>query len=408
MTENTKILISAYGCEPGLGSEQGVGWNWILEIARFCEVVVITRTNNRPAIEAALPSALIGRIRFEYYDLPQAIKRFKKKEKGLYLYYLLWQLGAYLLAKKLVVQNQFAYVMHLTFGSIWLPTFMHFLPVPFIYGPVGGGEAVPFSLISTLPFTARISQYLRYVLMRTISFNPLIMPVIKRSKFIIARTDDTAKLIPKKYSHKVSVMLETAISDDLLIKKNIAHSNNKQNILRVIYTGRLIAIKNVAAALRAVAKAKDKGISLSFVIVGDGPLRATLVSLANELGISQVVEFKGKLTPDQVLEELSSSDVYLFPSLKEGGVWSLMEAMAVGLPVVCVNSSGMSVITDEKSAIRVNPSSQNTMVEEFANALVYLSQYSSIRKKLGQAAKERIEENFNWRQKGRFFERLLH
>jgi glycosyltransferase involved in cell wall biosynthesis len=408
MINTKRLLISAYGCEPGLGSEQGVGWNWVLEIARFSEVVVITRTNNRLAIEADFPDDLKGKVSFEYYDLPQSIKKFKRKEKGLYIYYLLWQWGAYLRAKKVVAQSNFDYVMHLTFGSIWLPTFMHWLPIPLIFGPVGGGEAVPFRLISTLPFLARVSQYLRYVLMSTFSVNPFIMSVIKRSEFIIARTDDTARLIPKKYSHKVSVMLETAISDGFSVGGGIAHGDAKNNYLRVIYTGRLIAIKNVATALYAVARAKAHGVSLRFIIVGDGPLRDSLISLVKKLGITQEVEFKGKLLPEQVVKELLCSDVYLFPSLKEGGVWSLMEAMAVGLPVVCVNSSGMRVITDEKSAIRIDPISQEKMVEGFSNALISLSPSLNTRRKIGRAAQKRIEDNFNWRKKGEFFQRLLN
>ena len=78
-----RILISAYGCEPHKGSEQGVGWHWCLEIARTADIVVITRSNNRNAVEAAVPDDLADRIEFEFYDLPRAIRRLKRKEKGL-------------------------------------------------------------------------------------------------------------------------------------------------------------------------------------------------------------------------------------------------------------------------------------------------------------------------------------
>ena len=55
-----RIIVSAYGCEPGKGSEQGVGWNWVLQLAKLTEVVVITRLNNRKAIEANLPKKFVG------------------------------------------------------------------------------------------------------------------------------------------------------------------------------------------------------------------------------------------------------------------------------------------------------------------------------------------------------------
>ena len=195
-----RLLLSAYGCEPGKGSEQGVGWNWTLQLARSAELVVLTRSNNQDAIEAALPQGLRERVRFAYYDLPPSLARFKRKEKGLYFYYLVWQWGAYRRARELVRQTCFDYAIALTFGSIWMPTFMHRLPVPFIWGPVGGGEAVPFSLISTLPLRARVPQLLRYLLMATVHRNPLVMGPIRRAKMVLTRTADTARLIPPPHA----------------------------------------------------------------------------------------------------------------------------------------------------------------------------------------------------------------
>lgn len=401
------ILVAAYGCEPGKGSEQGVGWNWSLQLARFGDLVVLTRSNNRESIEKALPVDLRDRVRFEYYDLPPFIARFKRKEKGLYFYYLFWQWGAYRRARELVQQTRFDYVIALTFGSIWLPTFMHRLPVPFIWGPVGGGEAVPFDLIQILPLRARIPQYLRYFLMATVRINPLIMGPIRCAKAVLTRTEDTARLIPPPYANNVKVVLETAFSDDLLLREARSKKQADGGPLRVIYTGRLVALKNVPAALHALAQARVRGADIQLVVVGDGPERSALEALTRSLGIGNAVKFLGTITQVKVMEELHRSDVYLFPSLKEGGVWALMEAMSAGLPVVCVKTSGMAVITDEASAIRVDPLSQEHMIESFADALVELARSPDWRLQLGQSAHRRIEQHFRWEHKGDFMRELL-
>lgn len=401
-----RLLISAYGCEPGKGSEQGVGWNWCLQLGSLAELVVITRSNNQSAVEAALPTSLAGRIRFEFYDLPPAILRFKHKEKGLYVYYLLWQWGAYRRAKELARHSRFDYAMHLTFGSVWMPTFMHRLPLPFIWGPVGGGEAVPFGLISALPPLGRINQYLRYALIGTFPINPLIMGVVRRANIILARTEDTAKMIPARHARKVRVVLETAIADDLL-SDSICERIGTAGPLRVIYTGRLVALKNVAAAIHAISRARARGADVQFVIVGNGPLREALKALAERLGIADFVSFLGSVSQAEVIEHLNMGDVYLFPSLKEGGVWSLMEAMSVGLPIVCVNTSGMAVITDETSAILVAPDSQERMIADFTQALVELAQSPELRQRLGTNARKRIEEHFRWHQKAVFMQALF-
>ena len=75
------ILVSAYGCEPLKGSEAGVGWNWVLQMAKHNLLHVITRANNQELIEAHLPKDVEKNIVFHYYDTPNLIKNMKKKAK---------------------------------------------------------------------------------------------------------------------------------------------------------------------------------------------------------------------------------------------------------------------------------------------------------------------------------------
>lgn len=90
--ECVRVLLSAYACEPGKGSEPGVGWHWATELARLGhEVIVITRSNNRALIEKALKDASIPGLRFHYYDLPSWGRWWKRGPRGVRFYYWLWQ-----------------------------------------------------------------------------------------------------------------------------------------------------------------------------------------------------------------------------------------------------------------------------------------------------------------------------
>src|SRR5947207_10282860 len=116
-----KILLSAYACEPNRGSEPGVGWNWALALReRGYDIHVLTRSNNRQAIELAqIPQD--SRLTFHYYDLPQRLRFWKHWPGGIYLYYLLWQMGAFRVAKELHSTEQYSLVHHITFVSYRQP-----------------------------------------------------------------------------------------------------------------------------------------------------------------------------------------------------------------------------------------------------------------------------------------------
>ena len=95
-----KVLVSVYACEPGQGSEPGVGWNWIKQIARYHQVWAITRSNNREAIEKALDKNLVDNVHFYYADLPYCMRFWKKGRRGIHLYYYMWQIHIYFIIRK--------------------------------------------------------------------------------------------------------------------------------------------------------------------------------------------------------------------------------------------------------------------------------------------------------------------
>src|SRR4029077_18277793 len=81
MAQRLKVLISAYACEPGKGSEPEVGWQWALQMARFHDVTVLTRTNNRSAIEAGLEKIKGQQAvpQFVYHDLNSVFVNAKRR-----------------------------------------------------------------------------------------------------------------------------------------------------------------------------------------------------------------------------------------------------------------------------------------------------------------------------------------
>ena len=136
-----KILLSAYACEPGKGSEPGMGWHWALEIARLeHEVWILTRENNLPSLEQALTSRADLKIHLVGYDLPEWLRWWKKGGRGVNAYYALWQQGAYHVARRLALEIPFDLIHHITFAGFRQPPLMGRIGVPFVLGPTGVGN----------------------------------------------------------------------------------------------------------------------------------------------------------------------------------------------------------------------------------------------------------------------------
>ncbi len=112
------------------------------------------------------------------------------------------------------------------------------------------------------------------------------------------------------------------------------------DLYRLLYVGRLLEWKGIDLALHAVSQLKQSHPGIRFTIVGDGPASTRLHKLAEELGLSEIVEWVRWVPHTLVQEYYRSADVFLFPSLRDSGGMAVLEAMAHGLPVVCTDLGG--------------------------------------------------------------------
>src|SRR5438105_11885057 len=151
MASGMRILVYAYACEPGLGSEPGAGWAWARMLANIGETWVLTRSNNRGPIERELERVPErDRLHFEYVDLAAWSRGWKRGQRGIRLYYLLWQVAALRRARRLHRSLQFDLVWHVTLTTAWLGSTAPLVGPPFAYGPVAGGATVPWRLVPGL------------------------------------------------------------------------------------------------------------------------------------------------------------------------------------------------------------------------------------------------------------------
>lgn len=404
-----KLLVSAYACEPGKGSEPGVGWNWVSEMARFHEVWVITRKNNRDSIEQELAKHPAPGLRCVYYDLPAWARFWKKGQRGIRLYYYLWQLGAYRVARQLHASIHFDVSHHLTFGTAWLPSLIAWLPMPFVWGPVGGVEPYPNGFLRQLPWRGRLSEGLKALAKIWGRVDPFVRVTARRATLILAQTPATVSFLPKCYRGKAIVFPAVGISHVEMSTR--APNADPPATLRILSVGRLLHFKGFDLGLKAFSILVADQPASEYHIIGDGPERQRLESYASQLRVLDRVKFWGSLPRDRVLALFSESHVYLHPSVREPPVSVITEGMALGLPVVCLDLGGPGLQVTSKTGFKVQARTPEAAAAGLGAALLCLARDPHLRTKMGAAAMRHVAKNFEWGEKRKhinhFYERAV-
>lgn len=390
-----RILLSAYACEPGKGSEPGVGWNWAIALARRGhEVWVLTRSNNQKTIEPEcqqLEPAIRDRLHFIYYDLPKWASWWKKGGRGVHLYYALWQRNIVPIAQAAHQKHAFDVVHHLTFGVWRQPSFLYKLDIPLIFGPVGGGETAPWYLVRTLSFKGQVGEILRYIVNWLSLLNPALRRCFKHATHILAKTPETAAWI-KRAGYQSDVSIEIGI-----VPPSEFVSHCREGSLKCLFAGRLVGWKGAHLALEAVANARGRDADVSLTLVGRGPMKSKLQASVDALGIAGHVTFIDWLTQPELREQYRSHDLLIFPSLHDSSGNVILEAFSHGLPVLCLNLGGPGLLVDKTSgiALEISGKTRHDLTREMGASLRLLSNDQGLLERVSLGASERAC-NMGW------------
>lgn len=379
------ILVSAIACSPVLGSEDGVGWNWALQLSKLGnKVTVLTRKRFKKDIEEYLSRQPNSNLNFAYIDILPRVDYTGSPSLISYLYIYVWQVLAFCKAKELLLLTRFDLIHHVTFAGIRLPSFLGFLGVPFIFGPVGGGEEVPAEILTTFPLKARFKEKLRKLSNRLVKYDPFMWLTLRGATVIGLVTKDCLSLIPHAYHSKVvisSTIGVEACNDDYCPRSNLDPV--------VLYAGRFLHWKGMHIGLKAFAAASRKNPNIRLLMVGDGPAAAHWRATARAENIDDIVTWISWAKKVELDMLYRSSDLFLFPSFHDSGGMVVMEAALQGLPTLCLDVGGPGMMVNEMIGAKVslNGSTENELVEALANSLLTLVADRQKLANLGRSAK---------------------
>ncbi|WP_434514389.1 glycosyltransferase family 4 protein [Dechloromonas sp. ARDL1] len=378
-----KILLSAFACAPNTGSEPGVGWRWAIELAKQHEVVVVTDATRRHLIEPFLAEHPVTSLRVLYFR-PSCLRSTPLNSWTAQLLYTAWQFGLWEFAKRLHRVEKFDVAMHVTYGVFRHPSFLGYLGIPFVFGPLGGGEDAPWRLKRSIRGREKIKELLRAALNKVSLVDPFLWIAFAGASSILVKTQDTQNALPWPFRRRALVYPEIGIDTSPTV---VPCTRSADQPLRVLFAGRLLGWKGAHLAIRAVALARARGIPVDFTLVGRGPCEQELHRLSESLGEHGNVNWISQIPQQELFALYGTMHCFLFPSLHDSSGNVVLEAQANGLPVICLEVGGPATLVTDESAIVISINGDETsVIEGLAGALQKFFENEGQRLEMAKAA----------------------
>lgn len=338
-----RVLLSAFACRPGHGSEWGTGWHWVGALSDLGhEVTVLTMLDYREEILARCPEG----VSFRFFDIPKSPVPTSAELFWAYDAYGRWQDAA---ARDVEAQaGQYDVAHHVTYGGLHMGSMLWRLPVPLVYGPVGGGQTAP-------------GGYWRYFgrewpseMLRTAFAGPLLKlnnrcrQTIRHSAVTLVNNSATAAACRRLGGTDIRYMLADGLSCDWIAGPR----SQPAGIPVVLWVGRLLPRKAPALAVQAFAELR-KTMQARLVIVGDGPLDGQVRAMIGRLGLAADVEMLGRVPREDIRSLYDSASVLLFTSLRESFGAPFIEALGRALPAVALHLAGIADADVGAAALKV-------------------------------------------------------
>ncbi len=402
-----RVLVLAEQANPEWVSVPLVGWNQAVALDQLVDIHLVTHDQNEPAIRRS--KVMQGRVTFiksnwvdkVFNTLAYKVFKFDFGSQALtafrtpFYWYFEWRVWRQFRAR--LQSGEFDLVHRLTpvapvLGSP-MAGWCARAKVPFVLGPVNGGlrwpEGYPVlererSVISRLRELYKLLPYTRSTL--------------RQARAIIVASRNNWDQLSEEARTKASFIPENAVGSHEIV----ATPPSRGKPLRAVFVGRLVPMKGCDLAIRAAVPFVREGL-LTFDIIGDGYNRAELERLVQQAGVTKGIYFHGWVSRAEVMNRITSSHIFLFPSLREFGGGVVMEAMAKGLVPIVMDYGGPGETVDESCGIRVPMTDEETTVKDLSATLRALIENPQRLDMLAAGALKRIREHFTWEEKARQF-----
>lgn len=395
-----RILIIAASASPYRGSEPSIGWKVARALCEGHEVHVVTMAGYRKELEKAEHEGLIpSNMRFHYHG--QDWDEYPSSSNDKKFWWVAYRRFLATIRERidgLIAEHQIELVHHVTFATWRMSAPIKNLPVPFVWGPVGGAEHFPAGMLGILSLKGIVFELVRYAATWASFLSPSIRSTVRDADAIVSSHPEMTRLFQRILGdrptlHQLLVTAFTAEERHRILETG-ATPRAGDTPLKAFCGGLLEGRKGVSLAIEAIARAKKRGLKIIYKVCANGPELEHLKSLAAKHGLGEEVIFLDPLRGKEYAQELVDSDIYLLPSLRDNAPITLMEAMLARCVPVVADCGGPAYIVTDDCGIKVPTDSRGKAVQAIADALLDLQASPAKLNNFAEASRHRIMECF--------------
>lgn len=393
-------LISAYSVNPYKGSEDSIGWNWVLQYEKNYKkgdrIILLTKKFNEKDTRRGLKEFNIQHVELVIVDVPDALNWFREKHSAFHhMYYILWQHWAWLWVKHSGIR--FDVIHHVTMNDYRIPSELYKAKgAKVIWGPMGGAQVTPRPL-KVYEKNQLVASFREFV-NKSCSWNPFYKKALRSYYKIYCINNETQKQISRIVGKDVPLMPELALRDEY---KNLPIQKRNNDILKIVFVGRLIGKKGIAFLVDALSL-MPTDMDWELLIFGDGDDRALIEKQITDSGIGKNVKLMGNRPLNQIAEAYQQADVFVLPSLRETSGNVLLEAMAYAVPIVAFDTSFCRLLKEVDCGVFINTEQAlDNIKEDYCKAIVTLGQEKELAKQMGLNGYKYVNSKLTWDEKYR-------
>lgn len=394
-----KVLLSAHACNPESTSECIVGWRCLLAVASRHEVWLLTAERNRGALERAQKGgALPANVHLHYAGKP-FVKRKNPMAAKLqeWPYYSAVLKAARVVAVQLHREVGFDLVHHATFATWRVAVPYGDLGVPFVIGPIGGGETFDLRFSFYMSWQARVFEWFRNCATLASIANLGVRKTFKQVSVVLSANAETSAILGKlvRNPERIRDLLVTSFPRELIAKYAIGESKTWTGTLRLAGGGTCEGRKGVLLVMKSLQLVKERGIPFHYTFAGSGPEAEYLKKKRDTMGLTQEVDILPNLSRQNYLHHLKDTHIYLLPSLRDNSPVALMESMLARCVPIVAACNGPAVIVTSECGFPCPIDSPAGLIRAMADIVCVLHHDREKLTALGEAAFLRISRDFN-------------